>query len=69
MDDFYEQLNKTEKSPVYSTIKLLSYIFFVLAAIFLGSLNLLLFAVLLIFGIVLFFLKSKFFLEYEYAYI
>lgn len=69
MDNFYEQLNKTEKSHIYSIMKLLSYILFIFAAIFLISLNLLLFAVSLIIGLVLYFIKNNFFLEYEYAYI
>ncbi|MFA6939902.1 MAG: hypothetical protein WCQ54_02825 [Clostridiaceae bacterium] len=69
MDNFYEQLNKTEKSPIYSIMKLLSYTFFILAAIFLIIFNFLLFSVSLIFGLVLFFVKNKFLLEYEYAYI
>lgn len=69
MDNFYEQLNKAEKSHIYSIMKLLSYILFIFAAIFLISLNLLLFAVSLIFGLILFFVKNNFLLEYEYAYI
>lgn len=68
MDNFYEQLNKTEKPAMYSFMKLLSYIFFAFAAIFLVSFNLLFLAVSLLFGLILFFTKSKFLLEYEYGF-
>lgn len=68
MDNFYEQLNKTEKSLVYNIMKFLSYIFFVFSAIFLFSFNFLYSAVSLILGLILFFIKKKFLLEYEYVY-
>jgi hypothetical protein len=68
MDNFYEQLNKTEKSSVYSIMNILSYLFFVLAAIFLCSFYFLYSAISLILGLILFFIKKKFLLEYEYTY-
>lgn len=69
MDNIYEQLNRVEKSPLYSIMKLLSYIFFALGVAFAISLNLLLSAASFILGLILFISKNKFFLEYEYTYI
>jgi hypothetical protein len=68
MDNFYEQLNKAGKSPVYGIMQFLSYVFFAFSLVFLISLNPLLLAVSLLLGLILFFVKKKYFVEYEYGY-
>jgi hypothetical protein len=68
MDNFYEQLENTEKPTKYKIMNGAMYVFAVLSAMFLFALQIILFIIAIAITVALFFLKKKAYVEYEYVF-
>lgn len=66
MDNFYEQLVTTQKTPAYSTANGATYVLGFLGLINLGSFNLIPAVFFIAIAAALFFYKKKLYREYEY---
>lgn len=67
MDNFYEQLENTEETSKYKTMKIAMYVFGVIALLCLSSVLIIPCILFLILAVATFFMKKKAYVEYEYV--
>ena len=68
MDNFYEQLESTEKPTNYKIINAIMYVFGVFALLSLSTMQFVLCIICIIVAVAAFFMKRKAYVEYEYVF-
>ena len=68
MDNFYEQLEKTEETGNYKTIKIVMYVFGVIALLCLSTALIIPCIISILIAAGAFFMKRKAYVEYEYVF-